>query len=135
MQLHRDVERIHGAGAELVVIGNGAPHFIAGFREVTGYSGALYTDPSLKVYEAAHLERGLLKVLNPGALFSTIGSLARGNKQGRPQGDQLQQGGVLVVASGGELLWQHTSKHPGDNASVEEIVGALGGALGGVARA
>lgn len=108
-----------------MVIGNGAPNFIAGFREVTGYKGPLYTDPSLKVYEAAHLERGLFTVVNPGALMSTIGAFARGGKQGRPQGDHLQQGGVLVVAPGDELVWQHTSKRPGDNASVDKIVSAL----------
>ena len=47
VQLHRERESIRRAGAELVVIGNGAPHFIAGFREITGYDGPLYTDPSL----------------------------------------------------------------------------------------
>jgi hypothetical protein len=125
VQLHRGVDRIEAAGAELVVVGNGAPHFIAGFRELTGFEGPIYTDPSLKVYEAAHLERGVFKVLNPKAAISSIRAFARGGKQGRVEGDGLQQGGVLVVAPGNELLWQHTSKYPGDNASVDQIVTSL----------
>jgi hypothetical protein len=125
VQLHRGVDRIRDAGADLVLVGNGAPSFIAGFREVTKYDGPLYTDPSLKVFEAAHLERGVFKVVNPSALISSIGALARGARQGRVQGDQLQQGGVIVVAPGNELLWQHTSKYPGDNARLDDIVAAL----------
>lgn len=125
MQLHRDVGRIHAAGAELVVIGNGAPHFIAGFREQTGYRGPLYTDPSLKVYEAAHLERGFVKTFNAKSLVPTIKAFARGHKQGLTQGDNLQQGGVLVVAPSGEVKWHHISKRSGDNATVDEIVRSL----------
>jgi hypothetical protein len=125
VQLHREVERIEAAGAELVVVGNGAAHFIAGFRELTGFEGPIYTDPSLKVYEAAHLERGVFKVINPKAALSSIRAIARGGKPGRVQGDALQQGGVLVIAPGSELVWQHTSKYPGDNATVDQIVTAL----------
>lgn len=127
MQLHREIDAIHAAGAELIVIGNGAPHFIAGFREITGYAGPIYTDPSLAAYEAAHLERGVTKVLNPRALMPTLKAFARGGKQGLTQGDTWQQGGVLVIAPSGEIVWQHTSKRPGDNARASEIVGALGG--------
>ena len=52
MQLHR------ASIPNLVMIGNGAPMFIAGFREMTGYTGPIYTDPSLAVYKAAQLKRG-----------------------------------------------------------------------------
>jgi hypothetical protein len=125
VQLHRDVERIHVAGAELVVIGNGAPHFIAGFRDQTGYRGPLYTDPSLKVYEAAHLERGFVKTLNMRSLVPTIKAFAGGHRQGSTQGDNFQQGGVLVIAPSGVVKWHHISKRPGDHATVDEIVRAL----------
>jgi hypothetical protein len=127
VQLHRDVDKIHAAGAELVVIGNGAPNFIAGFREQTGYRGPLYTDPSLKAYEAAHLERGVTKTLNPLSLAKTVKAFAQGHRQGLTQGDAWQQGGVLVIAPGGEVKWQHISKRPGDNATGAEILRALRG--------
>lgn len=128
VQLHRDREKLRAAGAELHVIGNGAPMFIAGFRETTGYDGPLYTDPSLAVYRAAELRSGLRTVLTVGTLTRTIGALRRGFRQGRTRGSALQQGGVLVIARDGEVLWQQVSTGPGDNASAAEIVAAMQGA-------
>jgi hypothetical protein len=125
VQLHRDIDKIHGAGAELYVIGNGSPSFIEGFREQTKYAGPLYTDPSLEVYKAAQLERGVTKTLSIRALAPTLKAIARGQKQGLTKGDPWQQGGVLVVAPGGDVKWHHASGHPGDKASTEQIVAAL----------
>jgi hypothetical protein len=125
VQLHRDIDKIHAAGAELFVIGNGTPNFIQGFRENTKYDGPLYTDPSLEVYKAAQLKRGVTRVLNLKAAISSAKSLARGNRQGLMQGDAWQQGGVLVIAPSGDVRWHHASDHPGDNASVDQITRAL----------
>ena len=72
MQLHRDLDKLHAAGAELHVIGNGTPSFIAGFREETRWTGPVYTDPSLAVYKAAELKRGVTKTLDPRALGGTL---------------------------------------------------------------
>lgn len=125
MQLHRDIDKIHATGAELVVIGNGAPHFIAGFRELTGYRGPLYTDPSLEVFRAAHLKRGVAATLNPLGLIPAVKALAGGHRQGKTEGDAWQQGGVLVIAAGGDVRWQHVSKRPGHNATSQQILSAL----------
>ena len=127
MQLHREVDKIHAAGAELIVIGNGAPHFIAGFREITGYNGPLYTDPSLATFQAAELTRGVGTVLDIRALMPTLKAFGRGGKQGKVQGDAWQQGGVLVIAPGGEIRWHHASERPGDNATATQIVAAIAG--------
>jgi hypothetical protein len=125
MQLHRDIEKIHGKGAELHVIGNGTPNFIAGFREQTKYDGPLYTDPSLEVYKAAELKRGVTKTFNIRAAIPTLKAFVDGARQGRTQGDNWQQGGVLVVATDGTVKWQHANEHSGDNAPVDAIVRAL----------
>lgn len=125
MQLHREVDRMRNAGAEMIVIGNGSPSFIEGFREQTGYHGPLYTDPSLDVYRAAELKRGVTNTLNPLGAVGFLKALARGGKQGRTQGDPWQQGGVLVIAPTNEVKWQHASGRPGDNASAADIIGAL----------
>ena len=124
MQLHRETESLRAAGLELHVIGNGAPLFIAGFRETTGYDGPIYTDPSLAVYRAAELRSGLRTVLTAAALGRTIGAFRRGFRQGRTQGSALQQGGVLVIATDGRIAWHHTSTGPGDNATAAQIVAA-----------
>ena len=125
MQLHRDIEQIHAAGAQLVIIGNGAPMFIAGFREHTGYTGPLYTDPSLAVFAAAELRRGVIRTLNLRAALPTVRAMARGAKQGRTRGDPYQQGGALVIAPDGEIKWHHISDYPGDNATTGQILEAL----------
>jgi hypothetical protein len=127
VQLHRDIDQLTAAGADLILIGNGAPHFIAGFRELTGYQGPIYTDPSLATFRAAELQRGVGKTLDPRGIGKGIGAFVRGHRQGRTQGDPWQQGGVLVIAPSGDVLWHHASGRPGDNASIPEIVTALGG--------
>jgi hypothetical protein len=125
VQLHRGIDRIHGAGAELYVIGNGSPSFIEGFREQTGWKGPLYTDPSLEVYKAAELKRGITKTFNIRAALPTLKAIAHGSRQGLTQGDSWQQGGVLVIAPDGTVKWHHANEHSGDNASVDAIVRAL----------
>jgi len=118
--------QLHREGIEnLVVVGNGAPMFIEGFRETTGFTGPIYTDPSLEVYNAAQLKRGLGTMLKVGAAAATIGSLRRGFRQGKTQGDATQQGGVLVIAPDGRILYHHISAYPGDNASPDTVRNAL----------
>ena len=128
MQLHHKIDRIHGAGAELVVVGSGTPNFVAGFRELTGFQGPLYCDPTLSAYRAAGLRRGVMRILNPLSAGYAVRALVRGNFQGRTQGDATQQGGVLVItpsSPGGRIVFEHISKVAGDNAPAEEVVSAL----------
>ncbi len=124
MQLHRDRELLWSAGIAVHVIGNGAPMFIAGFRETTGYGGSIYTDPSLAVFHAAELRSGLRTVLTLGTLARSVGAFRRGFRQGSVQGSALQQGGALLVSGDGRILWQHVSDGPGDNVTAAEIVAA-----------
>ena len=107
------------------MIGNGAPSFIAGFRETTGYVGPLYVDPSLAVHRAAELRHGLGTVLTMGTISRTFGAMRRGFRQGKTAGNVLQQGGTLVISSAGEVMWHHISEGPGDNATMTEIVETL----------
>jgi hypothetical protein len=125
VQLHREIESIRAQGAEVFVIGNGSPSFIEGFRETTKYDGVIYTDPSLTVFNAAQLKRGVMATLNPLALGKTLGAFARGHRQGLTKGDAWQQGGVLVIATDGKVIWHHASERPGDNAEPSQIVAAL----------
>jgi peroxiredoxin len=115
----------HLFDANVSVIGNGSPSFIGGFRESTGYDGPVYTDPSLAVYKAAQLKRGVTNTLDPRSLGAAFGSFMKGHKQGLQKGDQWQQGGVLVVGTDGRVLWHHASDRPGDNASPRQIIAAL----------
>jgi hypothetical protein len=125
VQLHRDVDRLRAAGADLYIIGNGTPSFIAGFREQTRYQGPIYTDPSLATFRAAELKRSVTSTLDPRSLGKALGAFARGQRQGLTQGDAWQQGGVLVVAPSGDIRWHHASERPGDNATGAQILAAL----------
>jgi hypothetical protein len=125
VQLHRDKGKLEAAGADLYIIGNGAPNFIAGFREQTKFDGPIYTDPSLTVFAAAQLKRSVSRTLDPRSLGKALGAFARGQRQGLTQGDAWQQGGVLVVAPSGEVRYHHASDRPGDNATSAEILRAL----------
>jgi hypothetical protein len=125
VQLHRDIDKLRAAGADLYIIGNGTPNFIAGFREQTKYEGPIYTDPSLASFKVAELKRGVTRTFDPRSLGKAASAFARGQRQGLTQGDPWQQGGVLVVAPGGEVKFHHASERPGDNATVDQIVAAL----------
>ena len=125
VQLHRKIDDIHAAGAELHVIGNGTPNFIEGFRDKTSYTGPLYTDPTLQVFKAAQLKRSMAANLNPLGIGRAFRALARGHVQGRTQGDAAQQGGLLVIAPGGEVKYHHISKGPGDLAPMGDVLRAL----------
>jgi hypothetical protein len=129
VQLHLQSERIRAAGADLHVIGSGTPNFIAGFRETTKFDGSILSDPSLKSYQAAGLLRSGWRTFHPMAAVSAARALARGNMQGRTQGDNFQQGGVVVILPPGEIAYAHVSKHAGDNASGDEVATALEAAL------
>ena len=125
MQLHRHHDTFTGKGADLHVIGNGSPSFIAGFREQTLFDGPVYTDPSLEVYKAAELKRSMARTLDPRGWLKGVKAFTEGHRQGRTQGDAWQQGGVLVVAPSGDVRWQHASDLPGDNATAQQILAAL----------
>ena len=45
IESNRDIDKIHTAGAELHVIGNGSPSFIEGYRNETRWTGPIYSDP------------------------------------------------------------------------------------------
>ena len=125
VQLHHSRNDITGAGGTLIVVGNGSPSFIAGFRDETGYDGPLYTDPSLAVYRVLELRRGWAATFDPRALGNAARALRAGFRQGRVQGDATQQGGVIVVGTDGRLRYRHADRWPGDQAPVADVIAAI----------
>lgn len=125
VQLHRERDRLRKVGAELVVIGSGAPQFVRGFREVTGYDGPLYVDPSLASYQAAGLHRSGWRIVHPKVALNAVRAACRGAFQGRTHGDIKQQGGVLVIVPPDRVVYRHASRIAGDNAPAAEVASAL----------
>ncbi len=125
MQLHQRRTEIESNHAKLILIGNGKPFFIEGFKELTGYTGVIYTDPSRKVFDAVGLTRGVLSTVGPRSIWSGVKSIRSGRRQGSVQGDPWQQGGALVVSTDGEVLWSHRSMAGGDNVAADALIAAL----------
>jgi hypothetical protein len=115
------------AGARLAVIGNGWPKLAKAFAERNQLppSMTLLTDPSRAAYQAAGLRRSALLTLGPWAWLPFLRTLLRGFIQRRKAGDYWQQGGALVIAPGGRVLYRHVSWHPGDQASPVALLKAL----------
>jgi hypothetical protein len=125
MQLHRESKRLESVGARLVVVGNGKPWFIAGFRDKSGYGGEVYTDPTLRSYQALRLRRGVGSSLSTRSFGKAIEAYRQGFRQTRTRGDAWQQGGVFVISAEGELVFSYASEHAGDHPPVSAIVQAL----------
>ncbi|MHB1847197.1 MAG: peroxiredoxin-like family protein [Deltaproteobacteria bacterium] len=119
------IPQIHEKGAELVLVGSGAPHFISAFREDTGFQGPIYTDPSLASYRAAELNRGVVRTLGPRAAVNATRAFFRGFRQKKLQGDAFQQGGVLVIHPPAELRYRYASQVTGDHPNPREALAAL----------
>jgi hypothetical protein len=125
-QLRRETKRIHETGAELVIVGNGAPHFAQAFREDLKLTTPLYTDPSLKSYAALGMKRGLGRTLGSLATFRNAArALGAGHRQGAVQGDAWQLGGVLAVRPDGGILYRRLSDAAGDHPPVADVLAVL----------
>ena len=126
-ELRPHIARIRELGGELVVVGSGSPFFAQGFRELLELPADLpiVSDEKLVSYRAAHLRRGIMTVLDPRSAKNAVRAFAGGFRQGKKQGDETQQGGVMVVARDGEIVYRHESRFVGDHEPVEQVVAAL----------
>ena len=113
-------------GVSLVPIGNGRPTFIAGFRQTTGFTGPVYTDPSRRTFEAASLKRTMWSLFRPESLVAGLRAARKGFFfKGKLQGDGLQLGGVLVVRPPDRVTLHYASRFAGDHASNDTIRRAM----------
>jgi NAD(P)-dependent dehydrogenase (short-subunit alcohol dehydrogenase family) len=119
------IDEIRARGAELVVIGNGAPNFASAFREDFELDCPLLVDPGLRAYRAAGLRRGRVELLSPRLPLHALRALRSGSRQTGVQGDPWQLGGVFVIRPGGDLTYRYLSREAGDHPRVEEILAAL----------
>lgn len=124
-ELRPRLEEIARLGVTCVLVGNGTPEQLAAFVErekLADYPIELVTDPSRAAYLAADLERSWMGTMGPRATLNFVGLLARGHRNGRPQGDLNQQGGTLYVTREGVLGFYHHSARLGDNANVTDVL-------------
>ena len=119
------MDEIRARGAELVIVGNGAPNFAAAFREDFELDCPILVDPELRAYRMAGLRRGRVELLSPRLPLNALRALSSGSRQTGVQGDPWQLGGVFVIRPGGDLTYRYVSREAGDHPPVADILEAL----------
>jgi len=109
----------------LAIISTGSVDHGRDFQKTHGRDLRSLVDPRRKTYQVLSFKRGGRSTLGPRTYLRAIQAAARGFMQGRTRGDAMQQGGVLVVAAGGEPVFFQRSEFAGDHAGLEEILRAL----------
>lgn len=125
VQLHRKQHEFEAKGARIVIVGNGQPWFIEGFREKSGFDGEIYTDPSLEVFSAFQLRRSKRSTFNLSTLRKAVSAYRQGFRQTNIRGDAWQQGGIFVIDAQGEIQFSYSSVHAGDHPPVRDLLAAL----------
>jgi peroxiredoxin len=124
VDIQEQMNTFNQLNVRIVVIGNGFPNFIEGFRNDTGYTGDLYTDPSLKSYQLLNFKNSVTSLLGFKTIKSAVHALSTGYLQKGIQGDALQQGGVVVIDSAGEPVYFYANSEAGDHAPLNDIIQA-----------
>jgi hypothetical protein len=128
-RLRAIVDDIHGAGAELVIVGSGSPQMAGFFAEDYAISTPVLTDPTREVYRALEVRRPQrLAFLDPRVAWLGLRALLAGHRQQfgvAGLGDETQLGGVFIVRPGGDVAWAHRSAFAGDHPGNAEVLAAL----------
>lgn len=117
---------IREAGASIVAIGLGDRHYARMFREDAGITFPLLVDEERKAYAAADLKSASL-----WSLFSRESAAHRrraragGHRQHKLGKNPFQLGGSFVFGPGNVDRYAHISQSTGDNAPIEDLLGAL----------
>jgi hypothetical protein len=112
-------------GVRAVFVGNGEPRFIEGFveRHALGDKHVeIFTDPTLAVFRAAGLLRSAWATFGPRGLADQLRGLSQGLGWGGMKGDQLQQGGSVLVDARGVVALYHRSESLGGHARAADLV-------------
>jgi len=109
----------------LVVIGSGDPAHFKEFRQKTGYTGLLFTDPPLKAFSVLGFSNGLMEFMSIGSVVKAVSALKQGHRQGSIQGSTLQLGGAVVVNTAGTVIYFFAGKKAGDHPKVDDLLMAL----------
>ncbi len=70
---------------------------------------------------------GVTSILRPGQLAAGFRSFTGGHRQGNAGRRPLQLGATIVMAPGGEILYEDREDYAGDHADIDEVIRALGG--------
>ena len=110
----------------IVTIGIGSAEDAAGMRDWLKIPFPILAASTTEPYAAWGLGRTTATtMLNPGVITSGIRALSQGARQGKATGDSMQLPGSFLVDPSGTIRWAHPGSHPGDIASVDELLAAI----------
>jgi hypothetical protein len=116
---------IAAAGADLVLVGNGSAEQARRFQTKVAPDVPVYTDPARRSYGALGLKRSVRATLGPTSAAAFVGATLRGHRQTSLAGDPWQQGGLLLLARGGRVLFLQRNRGAGERPDVEGALAAL----------
>lgn len=117
------VPRIHAAGAELIILGNGSPEQARWFVDDYAVQTPVFTDPALVSHRIVGARRPLF--LDPRTLARGAVAMRKGFRQTKTMGSAMQLGGVFVITSDGLMPYRYLSRFAGDHPDPEDAVRAL----------
>jgi peroxiredoxin len=118
---------IEAAGGRLVLIGQATPRQAAHFRRRRKLDVSVLADEQRTTYKLVGAKKGSFgELLGPKVVAKGAAVTARtGMLQGRTIGSASQLGGAMVIAPDGTIPWSAMADNAADNASPQDIVGAI----------
>ncbi|OAI38508.1 hypothetical protein AYO38_09590 [bacterium SCGC AG-212-C10] len=117
------VPRIHAAGAEMVIVGNGQPEHAKWFQEDYNVETPLFTDPDLRSHEIVGARSP--KMFNPMVAVRGMRAMTKGFRQTKTMGPAAQLGGVFIITPAGAMPYKYVSKFAGDHPDPERVTAFL----------
>ncbi len=114
-------------GLRVVYVGNGEPRYIEAFVERNAIDlevVEVITDPTLAAHRTLALNRSFGTTFGPRALWNVGRALVSGFRPTTVEGDEYQQGGVLVVDRDGRVAYLHRDRATGDHADTTDVIAA-----------
>jgi peroxiredoxin len=119
-------EEFRSKGAGVAAIGMGIPEMAADFREKQDVPFPLLVDRTKQTYRALEMKKGnLWDVMGPPNWVRYAKAIVAGHGVDKPKQDPLQLGGVLVVDTGGKVVYEFRSSAAADNPPIEDVLAAL----------
>jgi peroxiredoxin len=126
--LRRHQDEIEKLGARIVAIGTGNPDFAAAFVRDEQIEFPVLIDQDAEAAKAIELASlSVIGLLKPSLFAARNRAREAGHKQKKTGARPLQLGATLVVAPGGEVIYEYRDRDTGDHAPMEEVVAALRG--------
>lgn len=114
-------------GLRVLYVGNGTPPFIDGFVErnaIDLQEVEVVTDPELASHQELELTRSFGATYGPRALVALGRAFVSGFRQDSIEGDNYQQGGIVVIDREARVAYLYRDRSTGDHAPTGDVIDA-----------